>query len=102
MGSTLRQMLHENRSRFSPLLRYRLCVSSEPEKQSHQEDPPQECLDLWKVLVITSKVIAIPTSSAASSEQFELHLLASNKQLSIFDFHHYIYQHLICSHLCLW
>ena len=79
MGSTLIQLLHGDRSRFSPLLRYSLCVSSEPEKQSHQKDPPQGCLDLWKVLVITSKVIAIPTSSAASIKQFKLHLLASNQ-----------------------
>ena len=102
MVSPLRQLLNSDRAKFSPLLRHRLCVSSELEKHSHQEAPPQGCLDLWKVLAITSKVITIPTCSATSSKQSGLHPLASNQQLSMFDFHHYIYHYLICSHLCLW
>lgn len=99
MVSTLRQLLNSDRARFSPLLRHSLCVSSEPEKHSHQEAPPQE---LWKVLAITSKVITIPTCSATSSKESGLHPFASNQQLSLFDFHHYIYHYLICSYLCLW
>lgn len=71
------------------------------EKHSHQEPPPQGYLHLWKVLVILPKVIPIPTFSATSSRQSGLCPLASNQHLSLFDFHHYFYRHLICSCLCL-